>query len=93
MPARAESRAVPAVPDQPRALISRPGRYEHDPTAAGRAGQPLRRAVLSARPTHPKAKVEVGVQVAERWILARLHDRTFTSLEELNRASSWLRLH
>ena len=31
-------------------------------------------AILPARPAHPKdkAKVEVGVQVVERWILARL---------------------
>jgi transposase len=33
-----------------------------------------------------KAKVEVGVQVVERWILARLRDHTFFSLAELNRA-------
>jgi len=33
-----------------------------------------------------KAKVENGVLVAERWILARLRDRTFFSLAELNEA-------
>ena len=33
-----------------------------------------------------KAKVEVGVQVVERWILARLRHRTFFSLAELNTA-------
>ena len=33
-----------------------------------------------------KAKVEVGVHVVERWILARLRNRTFFSLAELNRA-------
>ena len=31
-----------------------------------------------------KAKVEVGVQVVERWILARLRNETFFSLEALN---------
>ena len=43
-------------------------------------------AVLPARPIHPKdkAKVEVGVQVAQRWILARLRNQTFFSLDELN---------
>ena len=31
-----------------------------------------------------KAKVEVAVQVAERWILARLRHETFFSLAALN---------
>ncbi len=37
-------------------------------------------AILPARPAHPrdKAKVEVGVLVAERWILARLRSLTRT---------------
>lgn len=45
-------------------------------------------AVIPARVRKPrdKAKVEVGVQVVERWILARLRKRTFFSLAELNRA-------
>jgi len=42
--------------------------------------------VLPARPLHPKdkAKVEVGVQVVQRWILARLRNQTFFSLDEIN---------
>jgi transposase len=49
--------------------------------------------VLPARAYHPrdKAKVESGVQVAERWILAPLRHHTFTSLVELNRAIAPLR--
>ena len=45
-------------------------------------------AILPARVRKPrdKAKVEVAVQVVERWILARLRDRTFFSLAELNSA-------
>jgi transposase len=45
-------------------------------------------AILPARPRKPrdKAKVEAGVLVAERWILAALRRRTFFSLAELNRA-------
>jgi transposase len=41
---------------------------------------------LPARPykARDKAKVEVAVQVVERWILARLRHRTFFSLLELN---------
>jgi transposase len=44
--------------------------------------------VLPARPAHPrdKAKVERGVQIAQRWIVARLRNRTFFSLGELNEA-------
>ena len=42
-------------------------------------------AVLPTRPRKPrdKAKVEVGVQVVERWILARLRNRTFFGLDEV----------
>jgi len=45
-------------------------------------------AVLPTRPRKPrdKAKVEVGVQIVERWILARLRHRTFFSLAALNHA-------
>ena len=50
-------------------------------------------AVLPARPASPrdKAKVEVAVQIAQRWILARLRNQTFFSLEELNaRIAEWV---
>jgi transposase len=45
-------------------------------------------AVVPARPYKPrdKAKVEVGVLLAERWIIAKLRNRTFFSLGELNAA-------
>lgn len=48
--------------------------------------------MLPARSRKPrdKAKVEVGVQVAERWILAALRNRQFFSLGELNTAISVL---
>ncbi|NUZ08634.1 IS21 family transposase [Schlegelella koreensis] len=77
------------VPDQTRALIARPDRYE---PAVNRLVDELCDhydvAVLPARPAHPrdKPKVEVGVQVVERWILARLRNRRFFSLGELNAA-------
>ncbi len=43
-------------------------------------------AVIPARPYKPKdkSKAEVGVQIVERWILARLRHHTFFSLAELN---------
>jgi transposase len=42
--------------------------------------------ILPARPGHArdKAKVEVAVQIAERWILARLRHETFFTLGALN---------
>src|SRR5882724_2281800 len=42
--------------------------------------------ILPARPAKPrdKAKIEVAVQVVERWILARLRHETFFSLAALN---------
>ena len=45
-------------------------------------------AILPARPAKPrdKAKVEVAVQVAQRWILARLRHETFFSLARAERA-------
>ena len=43
-------------------------------------------AVLPARPAKPrdKAKVEVAVQVVQRWIVARLRHETHFSLSSLN---------
>jgi len=45
-------------------------------------------AIVPARPYKPrdKAKVEVGVQIVGRWILARLRNRRFFSLAALNQA-------
>ena len=44
--------------------------------------------VIPARPHKPKdkAKVETGVKIAQRWILARLRKQTFTSVAEINAA-------
>ena len=49
--------------------------------------------VVPARPYKPrdKAKVESGVQLAERWIIAALRHRKFFSIEELNQAIRELR--
>lgn len=45
-------------------------------------------AIIPARPRKPrdKAKVEVAVQLVQRWIYARLRDRRSTSLADLNAA-------
>lgn len=67
--------------------MSRACRYEPDlnPTYAEMA-EHYGICVLPARPAHPKdkAKVETGVLIAKRWILAVLRHRTFYSLAELN---------
>jgi transposase len=77
------------VPDNLKAAVSRPHRYE--PTlnrTYAECAQPYGVAIVPARAARPrdKAKVEVGVPVVERWILARLHHHTFFSLLELNTA-------
>ncbi len=44
--------------------------------------------ILPARPHRPKDKahVELGVKIVQRWILARLRNRIFTNLHDLNAA-------
>ena len=82
---------VPAqvVPDNLKAGVIKACLYdpEINRTYAGLAAH-YDTAIVPARPRKPrdKAKVEVGVQVVERWILARLRNRRFFSLAELNEA-------
>jgi len=75
------------VPDQLRTGVTVPCRYEPgvQRTYADWAAH-YQTVILPARPAKPrdKAKVEVAVQVAERWILARLRHEVFTSLVALN---------
>ena len=75
------------VPDQLKSGVTKPCRYE---PGAQRTYEELLchygSIPLPARQRKPrdKAKVEVGVQVAQRWILARLRNQVFYSLAELN---------
>jgi transposase len=83
------------VPDNPRALICDANRYEPELNrATAEFAAHYGTVILPARPRKPqdKAKVEVGVQVVERWILARLRHRQFFSLAELNAAIAELLL-
>jgi transposase len=81
------------VPDNPRSLIANPDRYE---PSVGRSYSEFAShygcAVIPARPRKPqdKGKVEVGVQVVERWILARVRHQQFFSLTDLNKAIAHL---
>ena len=75
------------VCDQLKSGVTLPCRYEpglqrtYEEFAAH-----LGTTILPARPKKPrdKAKIEVGVQVAERWILARLRHESFGALPALN---------
>jgi transposase len=77
------------IPDNLKSGVEKPCRYEPD---LNRTYQDLAThystAVIPARVRKPKdkAKVEVGVQIVERWILACLRHRQFFSLNELNEA-------
>jgi transposase len=77
------------VPDNLKSGVTAAHRYEPElnPTYAEMAAH-YSLAVLPTRAAKPrdKAKVEVGVQIVERWILARLRHHTFFSLPELNAA-------
>jgi len=77
------------VPDNPRALVSLADRYEPELNrVSAEFAHHYDTVILPARPRKPqdKAKVEVGVQVVERWILARLRHRRFFSVAELDAA-------
>ncbi len=75
------------VPDNLKSAVVRSCRYEPDlnPTYQEMAVH-YGAAVLPARARKPKdkAKVEVGVLIVERWILAALRNRSFLSLDQLN---------
>jgi transposase len=79
------TRAV--VPDQLKSAVTIACRY--DPLiqrTCAELGRHYATTIMPARPRSPrdKAKVEVGVQIAERWLLARIRNETFTSLGALN---------
>jgi transposase len=77
------------VPDNLKAGITKPSRYE---PGINRTYLDLAEhygcVVLPTRIRHPrnKAKVEVAVQIVERFVLAKPRNRTFFSLAELNAA-------
>ena len=77
------------VPDNLKSGVKTADRYEPEINATyAEMGEHYRTAIVPARPNKPrdKAKVETGVLIAQRWILACLRHRRFFSLEELNAA-------
>jgi transposase len=80
---------VPAalVPDQLKSGVTRACLYEPEVQRTyEELAQHYGTTVLPARPAHPrdKGKVEVAVQIAQRWLLARVRDEVFHSLGALN---------
>lgn len=77
------------IPDNLKSGVTKICRYEPDinPTYNDMAGY-YGVAIIPARAYKPqdKAKVETGVQIVGRWILAKLRKRTFFSIGELNQA-------
>lgn len=81
---------VPAmsVSDQLKSAVTRADRYEVDlQRSYAELGRHYDLALLPARPRKPrdKAKVEAGVLLAQRWILARLRHEEHHDLASLNR--------
>lgn len=77
------------VTDNLRSAVTRADRYEPDVNATfAEMAAHYGVAVIPARPYKPKdkARAESGVLLAERWIIARLRGRKFTSLGEANAA-------
>jgi transposase len=77
------------VPDNLKSGVRKPCYYEPDLNPTYREwGEHYEVAVIPARPYRPrdKAKVEAGVQVVQRWIVAALRKRRFFSLEVANQA-------
>jgi transposase len=77
------------VPDQTRSLIKYPDTYDPEPNRTYEEfAEHYGCALLAARPGHPrdKPKVEASVLLVQRWVLARLRNRRFFGLAELNRA-------
>ena len=81
------------VPDNLKSAVTKPCRYDPDLNPSYQdLAEHYGTAVIPARVRKPqdKAKVEVAVQIVERWILARLRNHTFFSLAEANAAISEL---
>lgn len=77
------------VPDNLKSGVDKAHRYDPDLNRAyAEFAEHYGVAILPARVRKPrdKSKVETGVQIVERWILARLRNRQFFSLTELNAA-------
>jgi len=81
------------VPDNLKSAVSKP--HRHEPVINPSYQQMTAyygAAIVPARSYQPKdkAKAEVGVQIVERWIMARLRHQSFFTLASLNLAIATL---
>jgi len=77
------------IPDNLKSAVIKAHRYEPDLNPAyQQMARYYQTAIVPARPYKPKdkSKAEVGVQIVERWIMARLRHQTFFTLASLNLA-------
>jgi transposase len=77
------------VPDQTRTAVTRPCKYEPEVHETYRDfARHYDTAIIPARPRKPrdKAKAEGAVLIAQRWIVARLRDRRFFSIDPAEEA-------
>jgi len=75
------------VPDNLKSAVTKSCRYDPEINRNyTQLGAHYGTAIMPARPLKPqdKSKAEVGVQIIERWVLARLRHHTFFSLAEVN---------
>jgi transposase len=75
------------VPDNLKSAVTKACRYDPDINQSyTKLAEHYGIGVLPARPAKPKdkPKVETGVQIIQRWIVARLRNRRFYSIAELN---------
>ena len=75
------------VPDNLNSAVNKACRYDPELNPSyQQLAEHYQVAVIPARPRKPrdKPKAEVGVQIVERWFLARLRHQVFFSLSELN---------
>ena len=80
------------IPDNLRSAVTKACRYDPDINRAyQQLGEHYRCVIIPARPRKPqdKSKAEIGVQIIERWIIARLRHHTFFTLAELINAFSY----
>jgi len=77
------------VPDNLLSAVTKTHRYQPDINASYlQLAEHYQTAIIPARPRKPKdkSKAEIGVQIVERWVMARLRHQSFFMLSSLNQA-------
>ena len=77
------------VPDNLLSAVTKTHRYQPGINASYlQLAEHYQTAIIPARPRKPKdkSKAEIGVQIVERWVMARLRHQSFFTLSSLNQA-------